>query len=277
MRSEPNTLKTMGPRAATLVTTLHERNRTVFRLRDVREITGLSDVSARSFVRKLVARGVASRLRSGLYVLVPFELGKERTFAGDPLLVAREIMDGEIYYLSHGTAMALHRMTTQPRLGVTVSTPASRRAVDVLGVEVRFVQCRRTRFFGLVDHWVTKQEAVRVSDLERTIVDGVERPDLCGGIVPVAEGLQVRRQDVNVARLLGYARRLDVGAVLRRLGFLLELHGIAEGGELEGVRRRLTTTIVRLDPTLPDEGRYLRRWGLRLNVDPEEIRAAGRT
>lgn len=73
--------------AAKLVTTLHERSRPVFPFEDVREITGLSESSARSFARKLVDRGVAARLKPGLYVLVPFELGRERRYTGNPLLV----------------------------------------------------------------------------------------------------------------------------------------------------------------------------------------------
>ena len=86
MRKNSTSLKTLGPQAAKLVTTLHERSRPVFRLGDVREITGLSESSARSFVRKLVDRGVVTRLKPGLFVLVPFELGKERQYLGNPLV-----------------------------------------------------------------------------------------------------------------------------------------------------------------------------------------------
>jgi predicted transcriptional regulator of viral defense system len=79
---------------------LHERSRAVFCLEDVRDITGLSESSARSFVRKLVDRGW--RFASGgLYVLVPFELGRNG-ISGQPLS-SPEIMHG--------------RSTTSPRHG----------------------------------------------------------------------------------------------------------------------------------------------------------------
>lgn len=277
MRTNSTPLKTLGPQAANLVTTLHERSRTVFRLEDVRAITGLSETSARSFARKLVDRGVAARLKPGLYVLVPFELGKERQYPGNPLVVAREIMRGEDYYLSHATAMEIHGMTTQPHLVVVVSTPAPRRPVTALGVEFRFVRCRRRHLFGLADHWVTKQEKVRVSDLERTIIDGLKQPEHCGGLTEVAKGLWMRRQDMKVDRLVEYARRIGVGAVLRRLGFLLETYEMAAAPDLDRLRAGLTATYVRLDPVLPAEGKRLRRWRLQVNVDPEELRAVVRT
>lgn len=265
--------KTLGPQAAKLVTTLHERRRRVFRLEDVRDITGLSDPSARSFIRKLVNRGVAARLTAGLYVLVPFELGRERHYPGHPLVVAREIVRGEDYYLSHATAMDLHAMTTQPPLVVRVSTPKPRRPVTASGTEYRFVRCRREHLFGLEDHWATPHETVRVSDLERTILDGLKQPEHCGGLTEVAKGLWMRRQDVRADRLVRYAKRIGVGAVVRRLGFLLETYELAAAPELDRLRSSLTETYVRLDPILPAEGKRLRRWRLQLNVDPEELRA----
>jgi predicted transcriptional regulator of viral defense system len=264
MRTKSTSLKTLGPQGANLVTTLHERSRAVFRLEDVRDITGLSETSARSFIRKLVDRGVAARLKPGLYVLVPYELGRERQYPGNPLVVAREIVHGEQYYLSHVTAMEIHGMTTQPQLVVMVSSPKPRRPVT-------------EHLFGLTEHWVTKQEKVRVSDLERTIIDGLKQPEHCGGLTEVAKGLWMRRQDMNTDRLVQYARRIGVGAVVRRLGFLLETYELASAPTLDRLRAELTATYVRLDPVLPAEGKRLRRWRLQLNIDPEELRAVVRT
>jgi len=47
--------------------------------------------------------------------------------------------------------------------------------------------------------------------------------------------------------------------------------------ELEQLRERLTMTYSVLDPVLPDEGKFLARWRLKLNVSPEEIEAVVRT
>jgi predicted transcriptional regulator of viral defense system len=55
-----------------------------------------------------VNRGLVARLKPGLYVLIPFELGRERQYAGTPFVVAREIMNGEDCYLSHATAWRNH-------------------------------------------------------------------------------------------------------------------------------------------------------------------------
>ena len=277
MHRKHNVLKTLGPQAATLVTALHERGRVLFTLEDVAAITGLREASARSFVRKLVARGVVARLRPGLFVLVPFELGREREYLGEPLLVAKTLARGRDYYLSHGTAMEIHQMVTQPRLVVYVTTPRSIRPRTIGGTEFRFVRCQRRHLFGTVPHWVTKQETVQVSDLERTVIDGLHHPEYCGGLTEVAKGLWIQREKVQVQRLGEYALRLKVGAVIRRLGYLLELYEVGPPEALRGLQRRLTATYAALDPVLPAEGKYLRRWRVRLNVTPEELRAVVRT
>ncbi len=275
-RKDSLSLKTLGPQAASLVMTLHERNRTLFTLEDVVAINGLSAVSARSFVRKLVNRGVASRLKPGLFVLVPFELGRERGYMENPLLVARTLAGGTDYYLSHGTAMEIHQMVTQPRLVVYVTTPGPIRPRTIGGTEFRFVRCQRRRLFGTTEHWVTKQETVKVSDIERTVIDGLRHPEHCGGLTEVAKGLWIQREKVEVPKLVQYALRLDVGAVIRRLGFLLELYELGNVGTIERLQHRLTSTYASLDPALPSGGSYLRRWRLRLNVDPDELRTVAR-
>lgn len=266
-------LKTLGPLAALLVTTLHERSQFLFGNRVVRKITGLTDASARSFVRSLVERGLVTRLKPGLFILVPFELGKETEYMGHPWLVAKALAGEKDYYLSHGTAMEVHQMVTQPQLVVYVTAIKSLRSRTIMGTEFHLIRGQKKHLFGIEKHWVTKQEKVRVSDLDRTIIDGLRQPEYCGGITEVAKGLWMQRERVKPERLVAYAIRLDIGAVIRRLGFLLELYEIGTNTTIEALRDQLTSTYVPLDPVLPKEGKHLHRWRLRLNIEPEELRS----
>jgi predicted transcriptional regulator of viral defense system len=277
MHYKNNKLKTLGSQAARLITTLYEQNRPMFRLREVQKILHMSETSSRNFVRNLVIRGIVTRLKPGLFILVPFELGKEREYIGNPLLVAREILSGKDYYLSHGTAMEIHGMVTQPQLVVWTTTLKAHRPINALGVEFRFIHSQKKFFFGLSDHWVTKQEQVRVSNLERTLIDGFKQPEYCGGLTEVAKGLWMRQQDINVSKLIGLAVKMGIGAVMCRLGYLLELYKIGTHEEWQLLREHLTETYVRLDPLLAPEGKFLRRWRLQLNVPAEEFLSVVRT
>jgi len=225
----------------------------------------------------MVDRGVVARLKPGLFILVPYELGHERDYLGSPYVVARELVGTPDYYLSHASAMDLHQMLTQPQLVVYTTTTKAIRPRDVLGTEFRFVRCKPAHLFGISEHWVTKTEKVRVSDRERTIIDGLKQPEYCGGITEVAKGFWMRRDDIDITNLVDYALRIDVGAVIRRLGFLLETFDVDAPRALERLRRALTPTYAILDPLLPDEGKFLARWRLRLNVSSDELAAVVRT
>ena len=265
--------KTLGPRAAQLFTELNELRRTTFTLADVGSITSLSASASRNLVHKAQLRGLVTRLKPGLYNLVPFELGRTTEHVDSPYLIARELAGTTHYFLSHGTALELHRMVTQPNFTVYVS--CTRRVSPHLfaGYDFRFVHITENQEFGVMKHWIDKERFVMISDMERTIIDGLRHPAFVGGITEVAKGLWMKREVLKVERLVDYALRLDVGAVVRRLGYLLEHYGLADATVLEPLRSMLTATYQRLDPLLPAEGAFLSRWRLQLNVTPEELDA----
>jgi len=146
-----------------------------------------------------------------------------------------------------------------------------------MGTEFRFIASAKYGFFGLMDHWVTKQEKVRISDPERTILDGLRLPEYCGGLTELAKGLWIRKPSLKADKLVDYALRMDVGAVIRRLGYLMELYDIGTPVDRDRLRDKLTDTYASLDPLMPAEGKYLRRWRLRLNVPSDELLSTVRT
>ena len=263
--------KTLGPRAAQLFTELYELRRTTFTLVDVGSITGLSAAAARNLVHKAQRRGLVTRLKPGLYNLVPFELGRATVYIDSAYLIGRELAGSAPYFLSHGTALELHRMVTQPNFTVFVSCTRRVRPQTVGGYDFRFIHITVEQEFGVMKHWIDKERFVMISDMERTLIDGLRHPVFVGGITEVAKGMWMKRDALKVERLVDYACRLGVGAVVRRLGFLLEHYGLADAAALEPLRGMLTATYQRLDPLLPPEGAFLSRWRLQLNVTPEEL------
>lgn len=271
LQTKNKEFKTLGPQAARLVAELYERGKALFSHADVQEITGLQPKSARNFVASLVHRGVVTRLKSGLFILVPFELGHAKEYLGSPYVVARELAAGRDYYISHASAMDLHQMVTQPQLVMYTTSIHAIRPRIVMGTEFRFVLCKEKHLFGITHHWITKTERVQISDLERTVIDGLKQSEYCGGFTEVAKGFWMRKDDIDLRRLVDYALQIDIGAVIRRLGFLLETFEVNAPREIGRLQERLTPTYMILDPLLPHEGKYQARWRLRLNVDQEEV------
>jgi predicted transcriptional regulator of viral defense system len=265
--------KTLGPRAAQLFTELNELRRSTFTLADVRSITGLSASAARNLVHKAQQRGLVTRLKPGLYNLVPFELGRATEHIGSPYLIARELAGTASYFLSHGTAFELHRMVTQPNFTIYASCTRRVRPQTVGGYDFRFIHITAEQMFGVVKHWIDGEHFVMISDMERTIIDGLRHPAYAGGITEVAKGLWMKRDVLKAERLVNYAQRLGVGAVVRRLGYLLEHYNLVDTSMLDSLRGMVTATYQRLDPLLSAEGAFLSRWRLQLNVTSEELDA----
>lgn len=276
------TSKKLGPLAGRLVATLYSRNRPIFHFQEAAGILG-SSASASKVLSQLINNGVVTRLKSGTFRLVPFELGFEREYLGNPYIVARELILGghkginEKYYLSYGSAFDLHQMVTQPQLIVYVSSPRMMRSKVIQGTEFHFVRCKAEDLFGITEIWIDKNEKVFVSDLERTLLDGLRRPAYCGGLSEVAKGFSIKHQAIDPQKLVDYAVKLGVGAVIRRLGYLMELYQIGSRIHWEFLQTKLTSTYQLLDPELPAEGTHIAKWRLRLNISQEELLAIGGT
>jgi predicted transcriptional regulator of viral defense system len=262
---------------ANLLMALYDTGRTTFTTAEAAQITGLTIPLISSLLHKARKRGLVSQIKRGLFVIVPPELGSSAEYAGNPYLVARCLVDGAPYFLSHASAMELHRMVTQPQFAIFVSSTKRIPRQTLHGTQFRFHFLKNKDFFGNTKHWVTKQESVEISDLERTILDGLRHPEYCGGITDVAKGLWMRHADIRVTKLLDYANRLHVGSIYRRLGYLLELFSIATEAELQSLRKSLTATYVPLDPSLPRGGSHVAKWRLQLNIPAEELLAARST
>jgi predicted transcriptional regulator of viral defense system len=269
--------KTLGATGARLLTALAEGNRTVFSINDAQELLESSYDAAVKTVRRLAQAGWLIRLTAGRYAIVPLSSGDEATPQVNRYVIARELLADTPYYVSHDSAMDIHNMLTRPVTTVVVTTP--RRLVDreILGVPYRFVYAGPSALWGSEPVWVTPYEQVMVSDLERTILDGLARPDLCAGVSEVATGLWMRQDDLNWDRLASYAQRLGTRAVAQRLGYLLELHGLSTPATVEALQEMVGNSYARLDPLLEDNGPYLARWRLRLNLDAETLQSTVRT
>ncbi len=269
--------KTLGEAEARFLSTLASQDKTIFTTEDAREVTGSSVSATNSLISNLLGKRWLIRLNRGAYLIVPLSAGAEAEYSENWFVVAKYLIDPEPYYLSHFSALEIHEMTTQPVLTVYVSTPARRIPKEIAGATYRFVHARPDDLWGAVSVWVIPSQQVRVSDLERTIVDCLDRPDLCGGVIEVARGLWVKREQVDFVKLSNYVARVRRKSVAKRLGFLLDVYGLGTAELRDSLGALVTSGYVLLDPTLPPEGRYTSKWKIRENIDAEELRSATQT
>jgi len=168
------------------------------------------------------------RLRRGLYALSP------DIFQGPPLHEYELAMAlVEPAAISHWSALSVHGLTEQlPREVVVLTTTdvsAPRDSsgdglVEVSGHTFRFCRVIAEHYFGFQTIW-RGQTAVQVTDPERTLLDGLCRPQLCGDWGVVWEAFEQHLPELKLERIAEYSRHLGVTAG-KRLGWMLERLGV---------------------------------------------------
>ncbi len=271
MKGNRVNIKTLGPVSSFLITELKKSGKSIFRIKDAQSILRKNENAAADLLSELVKRKILLRLKYGLFLIVPLEA--ENNYLENRYIVARELLSSSDYYISHYSAMALHGMTTQPVIKVFAAAAKREKRRLISGIEFIFIYCKPENLFGIENKWVTKQENIRISDLEKTIMDALIRPQLCGGILETAKGIWLARSRINFQRLFNYCERIKVKAAAKRLGFILQELGLGESilVKLQDFVKN-SLSYVLLDPALNKQGKYLKQWRLRVNFNPEEIK-----
>ena len=268
--------KSLSKSSSKLLMALAEDDRNVFTFADAQTILATSDAATRKLLSDLMAKKWLISLTRGKYIVVPLSAGAEAAVSESWYVIAKYLSEPRPYFLSHYTAMAIHNMTTQPVSTVFISMPHKKRAIAALGASFRFVYIDSSKMWGARETWATPTEQVKVSDLERTIVDCLNNPRLSGGVSEIAKGIHARGSDVDYQKLVKDVGRFGNNAVAKRLGFLLELYDL-DNAAVEKLRQTANASYALLDPSLPPRGNRWSRWRLRLNLNPEELREIVKT
>lgn len=269
--------KTLGRENSRLFTTLAGRGRTVFSIEEAQEISGKSYPATQQALLRLTKAGWLVALGAGKYAIVPPSAGEDALPEANRLVIGRELIGDTPYYVSHDSALEIHNMLTRPVTNVTISTPRRLKSRTVLNVPYRFITTRTDDMWGYTLFWVSADEQVQVSDPERTILDGLARPDLCAGVSEVVTGLLIRKDDLDWEKLAEYSQRLGKQAVSKRLGYLLDFYGLAPSAILSRLQDQIGPSYALLDPLLPKSGLFLSRWRLQLNIDTETLKGIAST
>jgi predicted transcriptional regulator of viral defense system len=242
--------------------------------------TGTSRATAALSLGRLARRGWVHRARRGLYLVLPLETEPgQKSTVEDPWVLAREVFAP--CYIGGWSAAEHWGLTEQLFRSTLVVTAAAVRAtnVEILGHPFRIFRVPRPRLAsGVVTVW-RGAERVAVSGLERTLVDCLRNPELCGGARHLVQVLHAYGESPkhDFDRLIAIGRQTASGAAWKRLGYVAELLWPNETRLLEAARRHVTTGNARLDPTVGRPGKLVTRWRLFVNVDVNEFRPPAST
>jgi predicted transcriptional regulator of viral defense system len=246
---------------------LHRRLKGPFSVSDAATVWSLDATRARRLVAYLAARGWLSRVRRDSYTTVPLGATSPKQWREDPWVVAAKTFAP--CYLGGWTACEHWGLTEQIFREMIVMTTrrVRHRLEEIQGTRFRVKIIAEARMFGLVNVW-RAQSQVKVSDPARTIVDLLDEPALGGGMRHIADVLRNYFEGTsrNEDQLADYATKIGNRAVLKRLGYLMEVMGISSAKLSELCAHHISAGISLLDPSGNRTGPILKRWGLRVNV-----------
>lgn len=235
----------------------------------------ISDAYLYLLISSLNKSGWIEIIKRGTYVI------KSPIYSGDisPFAIAAALV--QPMAISHWSALAQHGFTTQNPVMVQASTPnkivtpemrhgqayspRGRSVWKAYGTEFEFIFARTELFWGFQKMWVNSWQQADITDPERTALDMIARPDVFGGIRSASELLEEALPQINIDRLVDYALKYNVGAVIKRLGWLLENMGVPSD-QLISLRDFPVKPIYRLDTTLPKSNHRNLRWRVDENL-----------
>ncbi len=143
----------------------------------------------------------------------------------------------------------------------------------ILGRPMQWQRVKPARFFGFVDYQPMGYP-IRYTTPERTLIDGLQQPDLCGGIVNVLHAWRLAQDTIDLNVLLHHVERFDVSVLRQRVGYVLDQlgrsHPMMEQWRLSTQRGGSS----RLVASAPFASTFDEHWSLSINAPVDVLHHA---
>jgi predicted transcriptional regulator of viral defense system len=175
---------------------------------------------------RLEKKGWIERIEKGKYMIIP--LGAEKgKYTLNEFIIGYLLVTP--YCVAYWSALNFYGLTEQFPNTVFLQTTSRKKkqATEVFGVRYRIVRVKEEKFFGTRKEWIEDTQ-VHITDKEKTLLDCLDKPQYCGGVIEVAKALKYGSEQ-DKKKLVDYAQKLNNSDVIRRLGYLCDLFAIDIG------------------------------------------------
>lgn len=167
--------------------------------------------TARQALARLVKTGRVARIRNDLYTCIS---GETLEPVADKFQIASAISDTS--FVSHHTALEYHGITNQVYFEVYVASATQFRPFSFHGYTYRYVQAKFLD--GVIKPALSG--GVRVSDIERTIVDCIKDVEKIGGMEELLDNLRSVKS-LQEKKLLHYLSKYQNRFLYQKTGYIL--------------------------------------------------------
>jgi predicted transcriptional regulator of viral defense system len=264
--------KTLSKKSAEVIKHFNDLNKPAFTLEETYLLLKTSTKDAvKKLMRDMIKRGLLLRLKEGVYWIIPYEQ-EASTYFPNWHMIAKYLVGDADYYIGYYSAMEIHSVITQPSLveRIVVNKQIRPTILEIEGIKFQFIYHNKDHFFGNKQIWIDGFNKVSCSDLEKTFIDGLYKPDYAGGIVEIAKALYKSKDKIDYHNLYHYCERFKTQSVIKRLGFLLELLEI-NNPISESLQRIKSDSYILLEPSYEKKGKSISKWNVLQNMEATDI------
>lgn len=219
----------------------------------------------------MVKQGWLTKLKKGLYAYNPMS-HRGKSFMPNWHKVADGLMYPRPYYIGYYSALQIHELITQPALKEYIISPTRvhPKKQQIQDVSFEIIHYQESRFYGYKKNWIDDHTKVYCSDIEKTLIDCISKPQYAGGLEGIIKAIDKAQNRIKPKVLIEYAIKFNSQAVIKRLGYIMDKMDLYPS-EQKILNALITDAYTRLDPSLKIKGRFHRKWRIEDNVDLEEL------
>jgi predicted transcriptional regulator of viral defense system len=164
--------------------------------------------------------------------------------------------------ITHLSAATLHNLSDQLANLIYVSTPKQKKSFNqnskIYGMRYKILHVKEKLIFGKEDKWSGDAKIV-VTDLERTLIDCLNKPAYAGGFMEVIYYFEKSADNIDIEKIISYAKVFG-NSCLQRLGWCLDKINKLPNDNLSSLIKKDFNTTVKLDSSGLRKGKYNKKW-----------------
>lgn len=183
----------------------------VFTFEDIKNIVG--NVKAASYIATAYTKnGYIKKIKRNLYAAVNLET---RDATVDKFKIGSSITKDA--YISHHSALEFHGLGHQMFFEIYVSSDFEFKPFEFGGITYRYCASKTTEGVEIY----TTNRNVRVTDLERTIIDCIKDLDKTGGLEELLQCIRLIPY-LDSDKILNYMKTYNIQFLYQKTGYILE-------------------------------------------------------
>ncbi|MDR2707858.1 MAG: hypothetical protein LBB87_03840 [Nitrososphaerota archaeon] len=252
--------RTLSAKEAKVLSSLSYAGKTIFTTNDLKEYTD----NPKNLLDWLVRKKWIQKIKNGTYLITPLEAGEKgaANYTLHSFVLASVLV--EPYYIAYASALNHHGLTDQTPSTTYVATTKPRNSKTILDAKIKFVTIPPHKMFGIEETEIENRK-IKITSIEKTIIDCLDHPEHCGGIEEIAKALYFVKNEIDQAKLVDFAQKIGNKTVLKRLGYLSEILSLEKVFEALSLLP-LSAGYSLLDCSVKKNGSIIEKWKLVINV-----------